>query len=423
MLRRVTSAGGAGFLIAVVLLLEYAALPALVMGGEPGDPSRILISATMVGAAGILLGTYLPSGLPRVGLPRINVSCGILLWAVWAPFLIFIIVAYSTAPGIPLLAALSGRSSEEVAVLRENFLKARSGWQGSLVYVSAVLTGSLIPYTIALMFLRRMACRWYCFAFVLLYSISFVEKAYFLRVALPLFYLVAQGRVRTILKPALLLGAIVGVLVFILAVSQPKKTGEATRFAYFSRYYEPAGPRDFLIWRTVAVPLVTAVDALHVFEVQFDGRNLDGATSSLLAGLTGRERIPLERMVYEEQWGQNETETGSANSVFVTEAFINFGYPGVFVFGLCAGLVLRILRKSEDEALRSLWMLFCFGLFVSGLLGLLFSNGFAITCVLAILVKVGDGPTSLGPERGQGVLPLSGRMPRDQGPSIGTATR
>ena len=79
--------------------------------------------------------------------------------------------------------------------------------------------------------------------------------------------------------------------------------------------------------------------------------------------------------------------TGSSNSVYFTEAFVNFGWIGLLVFGYVVGLLMRLFAMSRDEAFRALWPLFALGIYTSGLIGLLLSNGFVLLFALALFVK------------------------------------
>jgi hypothetical protein len=157
---------------------------------------------------------------------------------------------------------------------------------------------------------------------------------------------------------------------------------------FFSANYLPQSPLEYLVWRSVAIPIVTAADAIQLFYLQFDGEPLWGATSSLLSGIFGRERVEFERLVFAAQWGQNETGSGSANSVYITESFVNFGWAGVVAFSGLVGMILRMFTKSHDEAFRSLWFMFCFGVYTSGLIGQLFSNGFIIVFLLTATIQL-----------------------------------
>jgi hypothetical protein len=81
------------------------------------------------------------------------------------------------------------------------------------------------------------------------------------------------------------------------------------------------------------------------------------------------------------------TSTGSANAVYIIEAFINFGLIGVILFSTFIGFIFRLYSKNHDDAFRATWPLFAFGIFVSGLLGNLFSNGFILLFLFIILIK------------------------------------
>ncbi|HEY4301535.1 MAG TPA: hypothetical protein VGM73_11715 [Candidatus Didemnitutus sp.] len=396
MLRTLTSPRYAGLILAGAILAEYGVLPQIIARIDPEIRGATLLRLSLLSTVGLLLGAYGPWGAIRLHWRRLAVPSIVFHLAVWLPFVAFVVVTFASAPAIPLVAALRGAGSEEISLLRESFLKAREGWASSLVYISAILTGSILPYSLALMFVRRAWFRWPCLLFLVLYSVSFVEKAYFLKVAIPFIYLVSHRRIRIVFPTWAVLAATLSVIIGITVASKSDKIGAADRHDFFTVRYEPSGPVDLLIWRALAVPVITASDALRLFDEDFGQRPLRGATSSLLAGVTRVERVPYERMVYAMEFGQNETGTGSANSVFFTEAYVNFGEAGVVAVALLAGLGLFIFRSSDDEAFRSLSPLFCFGLFVSGLTGLLFSNGFIVVLGASLVLRVKGGEPARG---------------------------
>ena len=124
-----------------------------------------------------------------------------------------------------------------------------------------------------------------------------------------------------------------------------------------------------------------------MFHEVFNDRPLSGETSSLLARLRGNEQIEFERLVFAEQWGQNQTGTGSANAVYFIEAFINFGYAGVIGFSLVVGIILRLFARTSDRAFQAIWVLFCMNIFSAGLIGTLLSNGMVLLILLAVFVR------------------------------------
>lgn len=399
LLGRLTRAeAGAGY-FALLLIVTYTLAP-LVVATQLDEAGSFIELAAVSGVAGVAvwLGAHVKmlDAFIEGRTPRVTMGPEAFIAVVWALFVLFVFVAWATADQIPLLAALGGADADTIAVLREQFLKSREGWQASFVYINAMLSGALIPYSIALMFLHGVRGRWLAFAFFLIYCISFVEKAFFLKAALPLLYLVAQRRVRVPLSPATLLWSMLGILFLVTALSGAGGAEEDGADAFFSVAYVPQGPLQHLVWRSVAIPVVTAADAMRVLNEEFGGRLLYGTTSSFVAALFGQERIEFERLVFAAQWGQNETGTGSSNSVFVTEAYVNFGWAGVVLFSLFVGWAMRMFARSPDEAFRALWPLFVLGAFTSGLIGLMLSNGYILFFAMALLVRFRHRPNNVG---------------------------
>jgi hypothetical protein len=373
--------------LAGAILLGYCFLPLWFYYSTGIDDAFDQLAAIAgVASVVILVGFHLTL---RGGSPgrRISFSLETLVLTVWLPFIASSLVIIATAPAIPLISALKGASPDLLALQREEFLKARGGIASILVYINALFTGALVPYTIALMFVHNMRRRWPAAMFFLLYAISFLEKAFFFKLAIPLVYLLVTGVVRSRLGPKSALAAALGVLLFLSAAAGVGSDTSESEGDFFSTNYAPHGVVGHLVWRSVAIPMITAADAIRVFQDFFGGHAFHGATSSLFARTLGLPRIEFERILFEQQYGQNETGTGSANSVFVTEAFINFGWLGVVLFGLVAGITLRSFANSRDEAFRSIWPLYCMGLYTSGLIGLLFSNGFILVFVITRLLE------------------------------------
>ncbi len=385
-----TKASRAPIYTACALLAAYTCVPLGVAAVLDTDGYYVeLAEISALAAIGVWLGSHIRMFDPlfRGDMPRIKVPAATLNGVLWIVFVLFVLVAWTTAERIPLLAAIGGADPDVIAVLREQFLKGREGWQASFVYINAILSGALIPYSIAMMFLHRMRLRWLAFAFFLVFCVSFVEKAFFLKATLPLFYLVAQRRIRVPLSPSVLVLGMLSLLMVVTVFSGAGAGESAADEAFFSTGYAPQGPVAHIVWRSVAIPVITAADAVRVLHENFNGQLLWGRTSSLIAGLTGMDHVEFERQVFAAEWGQSETGTGSSNSVYITEAYVNFGLPGIVIFSLIVGLLMRFFATSRDEAFRSLWPLFAMGIFTSGLIGLLFSNGFLMLFALGLFVR------------------------------------
>lgn len=382
-----------GVLFALAIAFGYALIP-LWFYLQTGIDNEYLQLAgiAMLAGASILFG-FQGSSAARAqagSAGKLEFSLPTFTAMIWIPFLITAVLIVATAPAIPLLTALSGGSPDLIALQREEFLKSREGIAGIFVYLNAFFTGALIPYSIALMFINKFKWRWLLTGLFLLYSISFVEKAFFLKVILPLLYLFGTGVVKSRFGPKTTIAAAAAILLAVttLSGSGSAESGVGTSADFFSSDYSPSSPLMHIIWRSIAVPAFTAADALRVFHAYFAGEPFMGATSSFFAGLFGLDRIPFERIVFEVQWGQNETGTGSSNSVYITEAFVNFSWLGVVLFSLFIGRSLRWFARSRDEAFRSIWPLYAMGLYSAGLVGQLLSNGFLIILLVGLFVHV-----------------------------------
>jgi hypothetical protein len=106
--------------------------------------------------------------------------------------------------------------------------------------------------------------------------------------------------------------------------------------------------------------------------------------------------VQFERAVFEFEWSQNATGTGSSNSIFFIEAFVNFGILGVVAFSIIAGAWLGFLARSPDPALVALWPLYLFAIYCGGLIGTLFSNGFVAVAILSLFVRCPKGARGTG---------------------------
>lgn len=387
LLQRITAAESGDAYLILAILITYAVIPlTLYLWLDVDSDYAELAAVSVVTALGIWMGSRTRS-FERIRVTKWRLPASLFHRFTWGIFVTFVCIAWFTAEKIPVVASLQGADPETIAVLREQFLKSREGWQASFVYINAVLSGALIPYSIALMFLQRASGRWYAFAFFLVFTISFVEKAFFFKAVLPLIYLVVQRKIRFPLSPKALIGGALATLGLVTVLSGAGAAPEGGGDAFFTSSYVPQGPLGHLVWRSVAIPLVTAADAVRVLNDDFGGRVLWGSTSSLIAAATGQERIEFERLVFAAQWGQNETGTGSSNSVFLTEAYVNFGWLGALSFGVVAGLLLQLFRRSGDAAFQALWMLFAMGVYTSGLIGLLFSNGFILLFFIGLFIR------------------------------------
>lgn len=333
----------------------------------------------------------------RIIFPKIVVSPRFLFFSVFGVFASFALLVLVTAEAIPLVAWFSGSDAETLVVLREKFLKAREGWQSVFPYLNAIFTGALIPYCLAAFFLSEYRWRWLAFGAFLLYSILFIEKVFFLKAMIPLIYVVYCVRQGAVSSFVWVFSFCLLIVFFLGVVSGFGSGGEESSGVFFSGQYRAVGTFNFLLWRAVAVPLFTAADSLSYFIEGLGSTPLMGATSGLLSGIFGLDRIEFERLVFEYQWGQTTTGTGSANAVYFIDAYVNFGIFGVFFFSALVGLFFKFISRSNDEALHAVWPLFALGLYVSGLVGNLASNGFLLVFLLSVSIRLHFGSRNFSP--------------------------
>ena len=414
----------AGLLIAA-LFAVYFALPLLVDTFLLENPYFVqLAQMTLVACLAIAAGNALPLFDARFNkaAPRLAVSAQAFHAVVWGTFVVFLVITFATADAVPLISAIKGAAASDLSQQRGDFLKARVGLEAVLIYVSTLFVGALLPYSLALLFIKKSRIRYFLLLLFLAYSLSFLQKALFINVVFPLMYLAARDRQANTTR---ILAIVVGsglllYLVTLLAFGSPDDVstdpggGVVTGGEFFGASYLPTNAFEHLVWRSTAVPMFSASDTLLVFNDQFGGRPLWGATSSFFAGAFGMERVPMERLVSEYEWGWNDI--ANSNAVYVTEAFVNFGWVGVILFSLFVGQSLRWFRRSRDEAFKSLWIIYCLAVFTSGLIGTLLSNGYVLIFGISLLVKLKERRTALRPKTA--IVALSSPNPATQPPAV-----
>ncbi|MBL0936323.1 MAG: hypothetical protein IBJ07_16380 [Rhizobiaceae bacterium] len=404
----------AGYLVLGILLF-YALTPILVDTFLGRDTHlQLLAQLALLAAASIGIGFAIPvlDPLFRPNAPRLKISGDLVHTVIWGSFIVFAVTVVATAEHIPLFSALNGATAQELSDQRGNFLKTRTGWEALLNYINALYTGAILPFSLASLFLYNRGMRWIALLAFVIYCELSLEKALYLRAILPILYLTLTRRLWDYPRAVLLIIAMLGLMYANTELSRGSDQFEVSTAesaegmpvqidpmvvsaidvppaSFFSPYYQPTSTVDFLVWRSVAVPVFTAADALSVFESDFDNEPLMGATSTLISSVFGLERVPFEALVHGRQFGGTEASyIGRSNSVFFTEAFVNFGWIGVTAFGLFIGQSLRWFRKSSDMAFRAIWPLYVLNVYQSGLIGNLFSNGFAIFFAIGLFVEL-----------------------------------
>ena len=369
--------GLVGWYIATPLWLTYTAAPDAYLVKLAGM-TALAIGAMAVGFSLPWLDKRFAPDAPRWQIPEQAVQA-----VVWGTFILFAVVVVATAKSIPLLSSLQGASEVQLSVERGDFLKTRTGWQALLVYISALYVGAFLPYATARLFIYRHPSRFVAVSIFLLYTLLALEKATFIFVLGPLLwlsfkranykaagYLVVLCAATMYVNTVLARGDLKAERLTTASIGNKASPAQAD---YFSIHYRRKSAVDHIFWRAIVIPVVTARDALLVFEERFAGRHLWGATSSFVAKVTGQERVNYDAEVFAYQYGRSDI--GASNAVYIIEAFVNFGWLGVVAFSLFIGQALRWFSETTDEAIHVMWPLFCFFIFNAGVIGTLLSNG------------------------------------------------
>lgn len=385
-----------------VFIIPYAVVPYIFGFQLYPEFVLILINISLLSYGGYLFSLFLLPSI-RIPFPKLTLNYQHLIFLVFVIFLLVVIIIFITAPQIPIIESLRGADPEDLSEYREAFLKARTGWESSLSYIIAIITGAIMPYLIAMCFEREYRYRFVYALFFFLYCVSFLEKAFFLKLLIPVFFILydkSSNKKIFLIKGGVSLVSILMVMFILAGLSSPpaKENDEGV----FSLLFTPTNVTEKLLWRAGVVPIITALDGVRVFINDLNGNYLMGASSSILAFFTGVERVNFERLLFQSQFGG--TDTGSANQFYGIEAFINFGYVGVFVFAAIVGWVIRYSIRSGDKVLVAMMPLFFYYLYSAGLIGTLLSNGFLLLFLMTRFLSLNNKETA---DVNQDSIPLS----------------
>lgn len=374
-------------LFAIAFLVMYGIVPIVFVGDYFPAYVHTLFYIALLCTITFTLTLNFPSlSAKKIKYPHLALDYQHTLFFFFGVFCFFTLILILTARSVPLIEALKGASEQDLATAREDFLKGRTGIESSLNYINSILNTTFIPYLIVLGYIKQYKYR-HVFALVFFFvTLLFLEKAYFLKIGIPLFVVLFYQAKN---KKALLVKALVAVFsIFLLMYLATGFTAPDTVSdeQFFSIARLPTNPVEAMVWRIVVVPIITALDGIRLFTTDFNSQFFWGRTSSFFVFLFGGERINFERSLYQEQFGG--TELGNANQFYGIEAYINFGYWGVIIFSFFIALIIKAAIKSKDIAFIAIMPLLIYNLFNTGLIGNLLSNGFIFFLLFIALVKI-----------------------------------
>lgn len=359
----------------VVFGVFYIIVPLIFMGESVESRFTLqLASLTMLSVIGFGIGLLI-NFFPNFSKRYFVVPSKTFSWLVYGAYAFIIAVTILTAGEIPIIASFRGADQVELILLRESFLKEREGAEALLAYIITLLDTTFFPLVVLYAFATKSKYRWLFLGTFIFYSISFLEKAYFLKIGIPMFfYFYYQAKNK---KSYLLISGsvLISIIFAMFLVSKFDSSVVVRDDPFFSIYYTPTTITQAVIWRIIAVPVVTAYQGIELFYSSlFRGEYFMGATSSTISGIFGMERINFERVLYQTQFGGSAT--ANANQFYVVEAFVNFGYVGVLIFSYIFGKFVKDFINTRNITIICIIPVLYYALFNSGLIGNLLSNGF-----------------------------------------------
>ncbi len=287
-------------------------------------------------------------------------------------FLLFALYSFYTFGGIPLLKIIMGDGDPNI--LRGELFKGRVGFEIALLYLSAIFSYVFIPISVVLSYHYKMRFRLPILLFSIFFSISTLQKALLLNILFPLF---AYLLLKKVVGYRFFLVMFVVLFVYFIVMIQSTGHGGAIISGgdFFSSSYAPSDAVDYFLWRFFAVPIYTAVDTIFVFQNWLNAQHLWGASSSLIAAIIGTERIDVEKIVFEYQFG-GFNPLANANSYFAVGMYLDFSWIGLIVVSLLIGIFFKAMAQSNDLAIYSIGYLFAWQAANGSVIGIMLSSGF-----------------------------------------------
>lgn len=398
-------------IIAIAVFYVFPSLLGVLFDGSSYALDLLIISCMSIAAYFIFYNLFSESWFSNlfIGIPTIRISWKFFSNTIIILYFSIILYACLTVSQVALFAAIRGTNITDLSVLREEFLRTRAGWEHILLYIYTICISALMPLIITTMFAIK--ARWR-FALLILFVFSLLltlEKGRALVAMLPLIVLFINkgGRKQAYKAITLLFLTIVVVSVIArggLVSSDTVDTGTATSTPYeYNLFKDETGQFYYIVNRVIYIPYITAIDWLRYKEDVLNGDGVSGQSIGIIAWLQGQEKINLEREIFAYQWGQNETETGSSNTVFYIDAYLNFGMFGVILYSMLLAFFIRVCTLLGDEALIACLSISAYYVVFQGLSAVLFSGGlgFLFTIALFFKIRIDKNLTNYSIDRGE----------------------
>lgn len=383
--------------VPVVMVLAIY-LPAAILGGYVYRDkfSAEIIALLLIFTASYYLlfprcAAFLRKPAMHDGLVRLGgaLNWRALAWAAAGLYGLTLLVAALTVEHTPLGAAWLGGSELDIARARAEFLATRQGPEALLRYAALILGKSVMPFIVLYLFYRESRWRYLALLALLCGLLLALEKSAAIFAFLPILLLLVVRRAwRLALAHALALVFCIAAWTYLAsgafhkgqggvyqtpvpAAAQTTKSGwpefpsggsraDAERVylvnyllerSKVSIFFNQIPKSMLMINRVLWIPYATAYDWLRFQDQVLKGELTYGQQIGALSWLLGKPRLQLEQMVYDFQLGQPQAGAGAANTIFLADAKLAFGWLGVVLYcALFAFLAAAIFSSANEVA-------------------------------------------------------------------------
>jgi len=293
-----------------------------------------------------------------------------------------------TAPTIPLLDALRGNGIDVISNGRETFLRTRTGWEVVLNYFFSMYRSILMPFAICWLFYIKNNWRYSSIIIFIMTLLLTLEKSVCVIALIPLFFLFFQIKpkiARRILYVTIILVASTSFLAR-GGISSDSSASDLGSVPDKYNIFKSDNQFFYVINRIFFIPYATSVDWLKFRDARLGGNELMGRNISVIASINGEEKLNIEREVFEYQWGQNESGTGSANTSYFVDAYINWGVLGLLIYNLIIVFIIRLAIQSDIFVLKACTFVPLVFLLFNSLSAMIFSGGLFILIFISLFL-------------------------------------
>jgi hypothetical protein len=349
-----------------------------------------------------------------------------LAWFAAGLYGVTILIASLTTEHTPLGAALLGGGSElDIARARAEFLANRQGPETLLRYSALILGKSVMPFIVLYLFYRESRWRYFGLFALLCALLVALEKSAAIYAFLPilLFFVIRKNWSILMLHTLALISCITfwtflasGALakdqksIYKSSVSASEQVVEKSGWPVFSaggtsedwermnlivifikgsdnpmlKLINKAPRLSFMINRIVWIPYITAYDWLRFHDQVLKGRLTYGYQISGLGWALGKPKLQLEQMVYDFQLGAPKSGSGAANTIFLADAKLAFGWVGVIAYCVLFAFLSAVIFSSTNEVVKILSVTCFYTVALSPLTATFLSGGLLFILFMAL---------------------------------------